>query len=369
MKIGIDGRLWNETGVGRYIRNLVLNLIEIDKKNEYVLFVAKEFKNDDLRFKNEKWRIVDTDIHWHSFREQLEFPKIIEKERVDLVHFPYFSVPIFYNKPFVVTIHDLIINSFPTGKASTLPLPYYYCKLMAYKYVVKHAIKNSQKIIAVSQTTKKEILGHYKVSPAKIAVTYEGIDEGFKNYDFGYKNKKENYFLYVGNAYPHKNLQRMLDAFASHKLQITNYKLLLVGRKDYFYKKLEQKVNDLGLSDLVELRGFVTDKELYELYRNAKATIIPSLMEGFSLPGLEAMSNGCLVIASDIPIHKEIFKDAALYFDPYQAKSLTDVLYAVLNNKNSVYGGILHKGKKRVEEFSWKKTARHTLMIYKHALS
>src|SRR5690242_4609839 len=128
MRIGIDGRLWNETGVGRYIRNLVWGLQEFDKKNEYVLFIKKGLKIDDLRLKNDPWKVVETEIHWHSLAEQIKFPQILYKENLDLMHFPYFSLPIFYNKPFVVTIHDLIINHFPTGKASTLPYPLYLMK-------------------------------------------------------------------------------------------------------------------------------------------------------------------------------------------------------------------------------------------------
>src|SRR6185503_16917494 len=100
-KIGIDARLWNETGVGRYIRNLVWNLQELDKSNDYVLFVSSRFKIEDLRLKNNNWKVIKTDIRWHTIEEQRLFPKILEKENLDLVHFPYFSVPINYNGPYV----------------------------------------------------------------------------------------------------------------------------------------------------------------------------------------------------------------------------------------------------------------------------
>jgi len=127
MRIGIDARLWNESGVGRYIRNLVKQLQILDKTNSYVLFVRSEdadrIKNHELKTKDDNWKFVITDIQWHTIEEQLLFPKILNKENLDLVHFPYFSVPIFYNKPYIVTIHDLILHNFPTGKASTMPAP------------------------------------------------------------------------------------------------------------------------------------------------------------------------------------------------------------------------------------------------------
>src|SRR6266702_2246304 len=223
MRIGIDARLWNETGVGRYIRNLVWQLQILDTKNEYVLFVSKRLKTEDLGFKNDKWKIITTDIHWHTTEEQIRFPKILEKENLDIVHFPYFSVPIFYNRPFIITIHDLIINHYPTGKASTLPSPIYYFKLMSYKFIIKQAAKKARKIIAVSQATKNEIVQHLGVLEEKIFVTYEGVIEnskfkvqnvpkGILVTKFQFENQK--YLLYVGNAYPHKNLERLVDAFA-----------------------------------------------------------------------------------------------------------------------------------------------------------
>src|SRR5438105_14252221 len=98
MRIGIDGRLWNETGVGRYIRNLVTQLAGIDKSNNYVLFVKRGFTITDIGFKNDIWKVVETDIHWHSFEEQLHFPNVLYKENLDIMHFPYFSLPIFYNR-------------------------------------------------------------------------------------------------------------------------------------------------------------------------------------------------------------------------------------------------------------------------------
>src|SRR3990172_10967707 len=166
MKIGIDTRLWGETGVGRYIRNLVSELSKIDFKNSYVLFALnKNEKKIKSAIRNSQFVIRLTDIKWHTLEEQLRFPAILNKENLDLVHFPYFSVPIFYDKPLVVTIHDLILHHFPTGEASTLPSPFYWLKLIGYKFVISNAAKKAKKIITVSNATKKEIIDHLKVDP------------------------------------------------------------------------------------------------------------------------------------------------------------------------------------------------------------
>src|SRR5258708_17511829 len=134
LRIGIDARLWNETGVGRYIRNLVQNLAEIDPYNHYVLFLCKkEFHSLSLPGNNFEKRLAD--FRWHSLEEQYRFPRILAVEKLDLVHFPYFSFPLFYSGKFILTIHDLILHHFPTGKASTRSLLYYQIKLLGYKFL------------------------------------------------------------------------------------------------------------------------------------------------------------------------------------------------------------------------------------------
>lgn len=378
MRIGIDARLWDETGVGRYIRNLVWQLQELDQKNEYVLFVSKGFKIEDAGLKNTKWKIIQTDIRWHSLREQIEFPKVLEKENLDLVHFPYFSVPIGYNHPFVITIHDLIINHFPTGKASTLPSPIYYLKLLGYKFVIKKAAQKALRVITVSEATKNEIIKHLRVSDNKIEVTYEGVGKsvasskhlvaGKNNITTNYQLQTTNYFLYVGNAYPHKNLERLCDAFAWVLNDYPDIKLVFVGKKNYFYSRLEEKVKKMKLDKNIIFTGSVSDEELFSFYKNAEALILPSLMEGFGLPGLEAMQAGCLVLASDIPVFKEIYQDAAFYFDPLEVEAMHATILKVLQNKKE-FALFIEKGKKQITKFSWEKMADKTLKIYESCTS
>lgn len=368
MRIGIDARLWNETGVGRYIRNLVFELSELDKKNKYVLFVDNKINRNELKIQ-ENWEIIPTDIRWHTIEEQRKLPAILKKENLDLVHFPYFSVPVLYNQPFVITIHDLIINHYPTGKASTLPSPLYYAKLLGYKYVIKQAATNARKIITVSNATKTEIEKHLNINPDKIAVTYEGVGENKVNNN---KNAKvhfagENYFLYVGNAYPHKNLDRLIEAFKLVLSHNQNVSLVLVGKEDYFYLNLRKKVHELGIKNNVVFTGYISEETLFTYYKNALATIIPSLMEGFGLSGLEAMREGCLVLASGIPSLKEIYADSAVYFDPLAVESMHATIREVLTDKNK-FQSYIKKGRERVTFFSWKKMAEQTLKIYESSI-
>jgi glycosyltransferase involved in cell wall biosynthesis len=367
MKIGIDVRLWSESGVGRYIRNLVKNLELIDKENKYVLFtLSKDYKSVKSAVKNRKWKVVKTDIKWHTLDEQLKFPKVLEKEKLDLVHFPYFSIPIFYNKPYVLTIHDLIIDHFPTGKASTLNPFLYKAKLIGYKYVITKAADNARKIITVSKATKKEIMDHLKIESKKIAVTYEAVDEKIESKSL--KGRKKKYFLYVGNAYPHKNLDRLIDAFSEFDKKDAS--LVLVGKEDYFYKRLKEKVKDMSIKDRVFFYENVSDQELAKLYKNAIALVLPSLMEGFGLPILEAMANKCPILASNIPSFKELCEKNAIFFDPENLDSIIQKLKYVYKNKSSrKIKKIIDSAKKHVENFSWQRTAEETLEIYESSIS
>jgi glycosyltransferase involved in cell wall biosynthesis len=377
MRIGIDARLWNETGVGRYIRNLVSELQKIDKKNQYVLFVTPElFASkifDFIQGKDTKWSIVSTDIRWHSVEEQLLFYKVLENEYLDLVHFPYFSIPVLYNRPYVITIHDLIINHFPTGKASTLPLPLYYIKRFGYQYILKQVSKKANKIITVSEATKKEIIDHLPVSAEKVVVTYEGVDISLQKNVLDKKTlpkllNNSSYFLFVGNAYPHKNVERLLDAFHILLQKNPDVKLILVGKMNYFYERLQEKVQKMNLQKNVIFTGAVNDIELKALYAQAEALVFPSLMEGFGLPGLEAMQMKCLVLASDIPVFNEIYGEAAVYFDPLVVQDMSDTMQKVLSDKKT-FEEIKTNGSALVHTFSWETMAKETLKIYENSIS
>lgn len=370
MKIGIDCRLWNETGVGRYIRNLVENLILIDKKNDYVLFVRSR-DQEEIKFTvhNSKFIIHTTDIKWHTLGEQVLFPRILNEQNLDLVHFPYFSVPVFYNKPYVVTLHDLIVQKFSTGRASTLPYPLYLAKRLGYKAVLKNAVRKSKKIMVPSFAVKQDLMDEYKFLPeGKILVTYEG------GFDFNIKNKKLNikgieegkYFVRVGNYYPHKNVEHLLMAFKMliNDFETRNTKLVLVGKKDFFFKRIEKIIKSWDLTENVIFRDNITDDELLALYKNSIATVVPSFMEGFSLTAVEALSAESPVVASDIPVHREVCADTAIYFDPHDINDIKQKLnHAFMLTKES-RAGFIEEGKKRAEKFSWDEMAKETLLVY-----
>ncbi len=384
MRIGIDARLINETGVGRYIRNLIAELGTIDKENAYVVFLRKD-SFESFESPNSRWHKRLADVPWHSVAEQFVMPWLLVKERLDLVHIPYFNVPIFYPGKFIVTIHDLTILHFDTGKATTLPLQLYKLRRLGYYLALTVGLKRATKVIAVSNTTKQEIIDHFGISPEKITVTYEGVDEKVKSQkshllrhlaDSGGQSKVKSqkpliespYFLYVGNAYPHKNLETLLRAFQQYTVHSTQYivKLVLVGKDDFFYRRIKELVGNMKLDDSVIFFGQADDMQLDNLYAHAIALVFPSFMEGFGLPGLEAMACECPVVCSDIPIFHEIYGDATVYFNPKSPEDMISKFKAVMSDK-TLQNHLIEKGKLQVKQYSWSKLGQQTLAVYQKA--
>lgn len=355
MRIGIDGRLWYESGVGRYIRNLVMGFDKENGGHDFTVFLNSKAFNE-IEFSNPRLKKVEADVKWHTISEQWKFKEILERQNLDLVHFPYFSYPVFYNRPFVITIHDLIIDHYPTGVSSSHSLPVYYAKYLAYKQITKMAVKNAMKIIVPSLATKNELIDHYKAKEEKLEVIYEGFDTKIKGGNYN-KRISDNYILYVGNAYPHKNLKRLLSAFLAIKKK-ENIDLVCIGKDDFFYDKIESKSYG-GIYFLHD----VDDSSLFDYYTNAKLLVVPSLMEGFGLPLLEGMSLSCPVVCSDTPALREVGQDACFYFDPKSEIDLEKAILEVLSD-NTLRNNLKRLSAKRVSDFSWKTTVSKTLKIY-----
>lgn len=363
MRIGIDARLIGETGVGRYIRNLIAQLSAVDSKNDYVVFLT-DASFHAFVLPNPRWKKVHANIHWHTMAEQIGMPRLLQKEKLDLVHIPYHNPPVLYGGRMVVTIHDLTILHFSTGKATTLPLPLYQLKRLGYWLELYMGLRKAAHIIAVSETTKREIIDHFHVPAKKITVTYEGVDAEMKKIPIGTKPLiRGPYFLYVGNAYPHKNVETLVRAFAKYRSDFTgdkSPKLVLVGGDDFFYRRLKDAVRVMGCTDDVIFYGAAKDSDLVNLYTYSRALVSPSFMEGFGLPALEALSLGCPVLASDIPIFHEILGESAAYFSPSDVTGLAELLVKV----QSPSGDKTLADIARVGLYSWRRMAKETQAIY-----
>lgn len=371
-KIGIDVRLWGvkHAGIGRYTEELVKNLQEVDRRNEYILFCRRSDINEIPS--REGWRKVIADIPHYTLREQVFLPGIFKKEKLDLLHVPHFNVPFLYDGKFIATIHDVLWHEVRGVGVTTLPAPLYLIKHLGYRMVINSAIRRAAKIITPTNTIKKNLIERFVIPPEKIAVTYEGIPVRFhisiyesKKILEKYKIKKS-YLLYVGSLYPHKNVESVVRALKLIKDKEIN--LVIVSSRNVFAERFIGFVKKERVEELIKLLGYVPDEKLAVLYKNAEVFIYPTLSEGFGLPGLEAMAAGTPVVCSDIPVLHEVYGDAALYFDPKDTNDIANKIRQILKD-NMTRSVLVKAGEKRVKQFSWQKMAEETLRVYNSILN
>ena len=368
MQIGIDARMYGPNvgggGLGRYVEQFVKELPSVDQKNRYVLFVKENggWKNKVFAPTIETKQI---DIHWYTLKEQLLLAPMMDKAHLDLIHFPHWNVPVGIKTPFVVTIHDLILLSQPhSARATTRNQLVYHLKYQGFKYVLSHAVRASKKIITVSEATKADILKHFPdVSAEKICVIYEGITSLPRPTEPPSPWTKAPYLLYVGNAYPHKNLETLLAAFQLLHEKFPDLHLFFAGRADVFSERLQEKIEKMTEHAFIHFVPDPTDERLTELYAKALVYVFPSLIEGFGLPPLEAMSQSVPVAASDIPCLREILGEAAAFFPPNDPEQIAKTIAELVEDK-SKREALIFAGKQRIKAYSWKTMTKEIVSVY-----
>jgi glycosyltransferase involved in cell wall biosynthesis len=371
MKIGIDARFYGpgSKGLGRYTQKLITHLEDIDHKNEYVIFL-RENNFKEYVPKNKNFSKVKADYRWYSFSEQIFFPFILYKQKCDLVHFPHFNVPILYFRKFVVTIHDLILLHYPTRKASTRSGLFYWMKYLVYRSVIASVVRRAKEIIAVSKFTAGDICDKYPHVCDKVSVIYEAAEIDMLSRNDDVKNLQkydiiEPYMLYVGNAYPHKNLDVLVDVFAKYLHDGGAVEsLILVGCDDYFYERLQTYITKKNLHN-VKILHSVDDVLLMTLYGRASFFVFPSLYEGFGLPPLEAQLLNVPVLSSDHACMTEVLSDnGALYADATDIVEFAQAMNKIATD-DKLREVLVTNGKKNASRYSWEKMAKEIYNIYK----
>lgn len=361
--VGIDARLYFQTGVGTYLRNLLNNLQNINTGE--IRFYIYVMKNDskNINFNNSYFIKREVSYRWHSLSEQFGFLKTLYQDNLDLIHFTYFSFPIFYQKKFIATIHDLTPLFFKTGKASTKNFLIYQFKHLAFRLVLENQVKKSKKIITPSMTVKNQLINIFgkKISRKTVSI-YEGVNEDLiktKENESLKPRFKKNFFIYVGNFYPHKNIERLIEAFLKLREDV---QLILIGPNDFFAKRLVQSFKRTELKKKIIFYHNPTSSDLVFFYKNALALIHPSLSEGFGLPLLEAAYFGCPIIASDIPVFKELLDERYLSFNPLSVDDIKEKIMLILHQK------VEFDYRQIIKKYSFKKMAKETFKIYKELL-
>jgi glycosyltransferase involved in cell wall biosynthesis len=365
MRIGIDARN-DTTGIGRYTFSLIEALARLDAENEYVVFL-RGGRLSEYEPPGPNFRTAEADIPWFSVREQLLLPRLIAAERLDLVHFPNVTVPLLSTTPFVVTIHDLnYLDREAVFVAGDRRLRHTTLRVGYRLELAK--VRRARRLIAVSEHTRKAVVEVLGVDPALVTVTYEAAAPTTVEPDRRVLTRlglDAPFFLYVGAAYPYKNLARLIEAFARIS---GDHRLVLAGDHEGFGPTLQQQAAALGLGERVVFPGPVSDAELAALYEAARAYAFVSFGEGFGLPGLEAMRAGIPVVAAAAGSLPEVYADAARYCDPFDVDSIAAALTDLASDEQ-LRSRLVALGRERVEAFSWLHTAEQTLAVYREALS
>ncbi|MEI6288388.1 MAG: glycosyltransferase family 1 protein [bacterium] len=423
MRIGIDCRTILNTqggevaGVGHYTYFLLKNILEIDKNNKYILFFDDRYKDTDWL---KKYQNVEINFFpFYQYKKYLPFAYsqmlisgLLNQKKLDVFHAVANTIPLFYTKPSIVTIHDLAIYKYPEFFPTTL----LNRQTFATKTLVPKSIAKASKIIAVSKNTKSDIIEEFGIPANKIEVVYEGF-EGFNKscsdpiYFERIKNKygvSDKYILFLGTVEPRKNIPALVRAFRNLKLlhdsPIADYQLIIAGgrgwkdegiytaiadanasligvnkqrsgheRRGGLDKRSEKEKAQLGerrqgqerrQNQPVKYIGYVESEEKICLLRQASCFVFPSLYEGFGLPVLEAMASGTPVIVSNAGSLPELVgENAGLIVSPNKENEIADAITQIVTD-SGLRESLVQNALKRAHDFSWRECALRTIAVY-----
>ncbi len=358
MKIAIDVRKWRDFGVGTYVRNLVRHLARLDHETTYFLF-CHDSDEATLRDLAENFVPVVESSAGYGVREHLSIPFKLRRLGAELLHSPHYVRPLLCPIPSVVTIHDCIHLLFPQYLPNRMAWRYA-------RYMMGSAIRHSAVVFTVSEASRADILRFYSwADPDKVHVVPNAIDTELleRPDEKEMERVRERYqvrgrfVLFAGNVKPHKNLERLIRAFALVREQgeRDDLQLLLIGDDVSRYGALRRAVEKTGLRQDVRFFGFVPPSTLAALYRMASVFAFPSLYEGFGLPPLEAMSCGTPVVTSRISSLPEVVGDAAVLVDPYSVEDIALGISRLLDD-HDLRRQLIDKGLARARSFSWERS-------------
>ncbi|MEA3334588.1 MAG: glycosyltransferase family 1 protein [Chloroflexota bacterium] len=375
-RVGINGQLlsdggtYRSAGVSGYIRQLLTHLPSVAPDIQLTAFLPgnSQLSVNGMAVKNSgQWntRRPLQRILW----EQLALPALIDRHDLDLIHGTVNINPIIARCPSVISVHDLSFwhypKAFPTFQR-------HYLRTM-----VPRSVQTATRVIAVSEATRQDVINAWQVSPERIDVVYNGVDEGFEPAPSArvaefrrQKGLPERFILHLGTLEPRKNLVHLVAAFDRVKSVVpdaSNLKLVLAGGKGWGYDSIFEEVAKRNLQQDVLFPGYVPDEELVWWYRAAAVFAYPSMLEGFGLPVLEAMASGTPTVTSMRSSLPEVAGDAAILVDPESQDSLSDALIAILEDQD-LADRLVQLGLQQAARFSWQRTAIETAAVYRKAL-
>jgi len=360
MKIAIDARALvskRPAGKEKFTINVLEELFKLDKSNNYILYLNQDFKGS-LPANFFKRIIKAPGIFWHFF---VIIDLILRKPDLFFAPISYIIPALNFFSKNIIVIYDLCVFLPPQTR------PSFKTKVIE-KIFLRSAIRNTKKVVTISESTKKDIIKYFPIASEKISVIYPAVADNFRFIDDKQKckfaldkfNLPKKFILFVGTLEPRKNLVRLISAY--HKLPNT-CPLVIVGKRGWRYQEIFDKAEELRLKDKIIFLDYVPTEDLPYLYNSAACFVYPSLYEGFGLPVLEAMACGAPVITSNVSSLPEAAGEAAILVDPYNVDEIAMALNKILTNEN-LRQDLREKGLKQAQKFFWRKTAQEILKIF-----
>lgn len=361
-RLVIDAR---ESGssTGKYVDKLVEHLQALNPEYEMVV-LTKPHRVEFMKGIAPGFKIASSPYKEFTLSEQTGFLKQLKSLNADLIHFGMTQQPVRYKGRAITTIHDLTTARFKNPAKNSLV---FGVKQTVYRRVIKRAAKKSIKVIVPSQFVKADLAQFAKIEPRKIEVIYEAGDKIANESKSIDSLKGQQFLFYVGRPNPHKNLKKLIEAFAILNSKYPELKLVLAGKPDANYDSLQHYALTRNLTSQVLFPGLISEGQLRWAYENCLAYVFPSLSEGFGLPGLEAMAHGAPVIASNASCLPEIYGPAAHYFNPHSSKDMALKISQVVESPQ-LRESLETAGRIQADKYSWDKCAQQTLAVYKSLL-
>ena len=360
----IDARI-RRSSTGRYVDQLVEHLQDVDHNNRYTVLVAPD---DTWQMHSPNFHTLPSPFPQFSFNplHDLRFAFQLYRLGPDLVHFSMTQQPLLYFGNIVTTTHDLTMLHFI--RRGTTPLPIYWFKNTMYRFLLWFAHRKSKRIIVPTHTVAKELKALQPFTDKKVSVTYESFGVPPSVTPKKPASVTGNYIMYQGTFFPHKNLERLVEAFDIVHTQKPDLNLVMVGKAEVNQQELAQKITTHPSKNRIILTGFLPDNESRWTFEHALLYAFPSLSEGWSMTGLEAMAYGCPVVSSSASVLPEVYGDAAHYCDPLNPADIAAKIIEVLDNPK-LRARLVQAGSKQIKKYSWHRMAEETLAVYRTILS
>lgn len=362
MRIGVDIKIFRipQSGIPRYVREILTILQKIDTENEYILY---EPTPTQFEIFNPKWKktTIASKLPGTVWL-QTRLPKFIRKDKIDVLWCPEQMCPFFRidGCRIVTTIHDFAFRHYPETLQFTTAL------ILRFFFI--RVIHNSTLMVAVSDFTKSEAVKLYPTFPsARIATATCGAPSWSVPFDYSCENRKNN-LLFVGNLEPRKNLQNLILALEILKRENMEINLHIVGPRGWKRKKILEIIEKSSIRNQIIFKGFLSESELHDEYLTCKAFVYPSIYEGFGIPVLEALSLDCLVLTSKGTVMQEIAKECAIYFDPMNPSDIADKIRSIYMDSFD-RNAFLKEKDYILKKHSWMNAASDLLKAFKLAAS